>query len=129
LNFSIAQAFAMAKVLIDQDQTAFREGNFARALGRSLNSNPHSPMSEAAFRWDEGWRLIDKPIHRGSRLSALSRIKPMAEPRLAPSGNDLQGRVGREKLSRQFYLVYLGFCVAFGAFLLLMLMHIARLNR
>jgi hypothetical protein len=119
----------MAKVLIDQDQTAYREGNFARALGRSLESNPHAPMSEAALRWDEGWRLIDKPIHRGSRLSALSRLKPMVESRPAPSGKELHGRVVLEKPSRQFYLVYLGFCVAFGAFLLIMLMHIARLDR
>jgi hypothetical protein len=49
----------MAEVDKDQDQCAYREGLFVRALGRARSSNPYRPNSEEGVLWEKGWRLID----------------------------------------------------------------------
>jgi hypothetical protein len=43
---------------VDQSQDAYREGLFARALGRSCHGNPYPEDSREAFLWIHGWWLI-----------------------------------------------------------------------
>ena len=43
---------------VDQSQDAYREGLFARALGRSCHGNPYPEHSREAFLWIHGWWLI-----------------------------------------------------------------------
>ena len=40
---------------VDQSQDAYREGLFARALGRSCRGNPYPEQSREAFLWIHGW--------------------------------------------------------------------------
>jgi hypothetical protein len=42
---------------VDQDQDAYREGLFARALGRACDSNPYPEHSKEAVLWIHGWWL------------------------------------------------------------------------
>jgi hypothetical protein len=42
----------------DQNQDAYREGLFARALGRSCRGNPYPEHSREGFLWIHGWWLI-----------------------------------------------------------------------
>ena len=44
---------------VDQSQDAYREGLFARALGRSCHGNPYPEHSREAFLWIHGWWLIE----------------------------------------------------------------------
>jgi len=50
----------MTEVEKDHVRYVYREGLFARALGRACSSNPHPPNSEESVLWEKGWRLIDK---------------------------------------------------------------------
>jgi hypothetical protein len=43
-----------------KDQDIYREGIFARALGRSSDSNPYSAEMKERAIWDMGWRMIDE---------------------------------------------------------------------
>ena len=43
---------------VDQNQDAYREGLFARALGRPCRRNPYPEHSREAFLWIHGWWLI-----------------------------------------------------------------------
>jgi hypothetical protein len=43
---------------VDQNQEAYREGLFARALGRSCGGNPYPEHSRDALLWIHGWWLI-----------------------------------------------------------------------
>jgi hypothetical protein len=43
---------------VDQYRDAYREGLFARALGRSCHGNPYPEQSREAFLWIHGWWLI-----------------------------------------------------------------------
>jgi len=43
---------------VDQSQDAYREGLFARALGRSCHGNPYPEHSREALLWIHGWWLI-----------------------------------------------------------------------
>jgi hypothetical protein len=49
----------MTQVEKEQTRSAYREGIFVRALGRSLDSNPYPSKSEDGLLWEEGWRVID----------------------------------------------------------------------
>jgi hypothetical protein len=40
-------------------QHIYREGIFARALGRPCSSNPYLGHTNEHFLWEKGWRLID----------------------------------------------------------------------
>jgi hypothetical protein len=53
---------------LHQNQDTYREGLFARALGRSCRCNPYPEDSDAAARWIHGWWLIDE-----NAPSALAR--------------------------------------------------------
>jgi hypothetical protein len=52
----LERLFAMYEV--DQNREAYREGLFARALGRSLVGNPYPEHSRDALLWIHGWWLI-----------------------------------------------------------------------
>jgi hypothetical protein len=39
----------------------YREGLFARALGRPRAVNPYAPESKEHALWDEGWLSADDP--------------------------------------------------------------------
>jgi hypothetical protein len=43
---------------VDQNKEAYREGLFARALGRSCDGNPYPEHSRDAHLWIHGWWLI-----------------------------------------------------------------------
>jgi hypothetical protein len=43
---------------VDQNGDAYREGLFARALGRSCDGNPYPEHSRDALLWIHGWWLI-----------------------------------------------------------------------
>jgi hypothetical protein len=43
---------------VDQNREAYREGLFARALGRSCDGNPYPEHSRDALLWIHGWWLI-----------------------------------------------------------------------
>jgi hypothetical protein len=43
---------------VDQGQDAYREGVFARALGRSCHVNPYPEYSRDGLLWIHGWWLI-----------------------------------------------------------------------
>lgn len=43
---------------VDQNQDAYREGLFARALGRSCDGNPYPGHTREAVLWIHGWWLI-----------------------------------------------------------------------
>jgi hypothetical protein len=43
---------------VDQNRDAYREGLFARALGRSCDGNPYPEHSRDALLWIHGWWLI-----------------------------------------------------------------------
>ena len=43
---------------VDQNRDAYREGLFARALGRSCDGNPYPEQSRDALLWIHGWWLI-----------------------------------------------------------------------
>jgi len=43
---------------VDQSHDAYREGLFARAMGRSCDGNPYPEYSRDAFLWIHGWWLI-----------------------------------------------------------------------
>ena len=43
---------------VDQNRDAYREGLFARALGRSCDGNPYPEHSRDAVLWIHGWWLI-----------------------------------------------------------------------
>jgi len=121
----------MVEVKKDQDQAAFREGIFVRALGWPLNSNPYSADSADGRLWAEGWGLIDSRRDNAARYVTHPPIKPAAEfIRRAPT-SPTQRQAGTQKTAspRLFFLVYLAFAVAFGGFFLLMLLSIGRLTR
>jgi hypothetical protein len=44
----------------------YREGLFARALGRLAECNPYPVGSKECDIWLEGWGLIDEPNDNGS---------------------------------------------------------------
>jgi hypothetical protein len=72
-----------AMTRVDNDQGAFREGLFVRALGRPCNSNPYQPSSDEAVLWDMGWRLID--AGRDGVPSTGSVVLPVRpDPELSP---------------------------------------------
>jgi hypothetical protein len=43
---------------VDQNRDAYREGLFARALGRSCAGNPYPEHSRDALLWIHGWWLV-----------------------------------------------------------------------
>jgi hypothetical protein len=43
---------------VDQNRNSYREGLFARALGRSCDGNPYPEHSRDALLWIHGWWLI-----------------------------------------------------------------------
>jgi hypothetical protein len=120
----------MLEVEKDQDQTAFREGLFVRALGRPLGGNPYAPGSTDERLWAEGWRLID------TRRTGLARY---VSPPLGATASEFlptsPRSLSQEPMTRkaatppQSFLVYLTFAVALGGFLLMMLASIERLSR
>jgi hypothetical protein len=129
IDLPLSPADAMAQVEKDQDQAAYREGLFVRALGRPLDSNPYPPKSEDGLLWEDGWRLIDRRRDRITRFDAAAPAKAVLELRLEPPADPAQGQGPPKPASpRRFYLVYLAFCVAFGGLFIMMLMNSARLT-
>jgi hypothetical protein len=121
---------AMLEVEKDQDQTAFREGLFVRALGRSGSSNPYAPGSRDGCLWAEGWRLIDMRRAYPARYVSSPLAAPIAETTPKAPTAPIQMRVNRKAASPpQSFLIYLAFAIAFGGFLLMMLGSIECLSR
>jgi hypothetical protein len=120
----------MLEVEKDEDQTAFREGLFVRALGRPLKCNPYAPGSTDARLWAEGWQLIDTP-----RTGIARYVLP--PPIVPPSAfiSTAPTMLSREQMARKYtspmgsFSVYLAFAVALGGFLVMMLASIERLSR
>jgi hypothetical protein len=120
----------MLEVEKDQDQTAFREGLFVRALGRSRSSNPYPPGSIDERLWAEGWRLIDTRRTDLARYASPPHIGTVSEFIPKAPTTRTQRRLTRKTASPpQSFLVYLAFAIAFGGFLLMMLLSIERLTR
>jgi hypothetical protein len=71
---------AMTQLEQVQDDVAFREGVFIRALGRPLSKNPYPKRSAEGARWEAGWRLIDKRETAPAPPSDAP-IAPSADPR------------------------------------------------
>jgi hypothetical protein len=123
-------AEVMLEVEKDYDQTAFREGLFVRALGRSIRRNPYEPGSTDERLWAEGWRLID------TRRDGLARYVSLPlgglDSEFVPKAptTPTQRRMKRKEASPpQSFLVYLAFAIALGGFSLLMLASIESLSR
>jgi hypothetical protein len=109
----------MAQINRVQEQDAYCEGNFVRALGRPRSCNPYLPRTKEAILWDDGWRLIDT---RGDIL-----------PRSIPSSSVttvFQKRPhAKAGASARPFLLYLALCAALGGFFLLMFLSTMRLNQ
>ena len=71
---------AMAELEQVQDEVAFREGVFVRALGRPLSKNPYPKRSVEGALWEAGWRLIDKRQKAPAPPSHAITV-PAADPR------------------------------------------------
>lgn len=114
----------------EQDRSAFREGIFVRALGRSLEGNPYPVNSKDGLLWEEGWRFVDAPKAPDARKSESGRLEPVVEvlPKVSTNAVPKQERQARSSSGWLFVPLYLAFFAAFGGFLILMLMNIARLG-
>jgi hypothetical protein len=95
----------MTQIDQDQDDIAFRDGVFARALGRPLSKSPHAKGSAEGARWEAGWRLID------ARAPAIDR-QPGAS--FDPHRRPLAG--SRRELVL-FFAIYLGSLSLLGGLL------------
>jgi hypothetical protein len=93
---------------VDDDQGAFREGLFVRALGCPCNTSPYPLNSEEAVLWEMGWRLINvgREAVRPTNL-ALSRFRPIlqstpgvdwADSRYKHAGPEMVGASARGSL-------------------------------
>jgi hypothetical protein len=60
---------------IKKDQDIYREGLFARALGRSSDSNPYPGDAKEKALWDMGWRMIDESSEGATAPRAVSPMK------------------------------------------------------
>jgi len=100
----------MTQVDQDQDDVAFRDGVFARALGRPLSKNPHSRDSADGASWEAGWRLIDRPARAIAREPNAS-FEPYRLP-IAGSRRELV----------LFFAIYLGSLSLLGGLLFSILM-------
>jgi ribosome modulation factor len=70
-------------VEIKKDQDIYREGIFARALGRSLESNPYSAEAKERAIWDMGWRMIDED-RQGLSTRAIKSVPDFRSDVVAP---------------------------------------------
>jgi hypothetical protein len=121
-------ASIMAEVKKDQDQIAYNEGVFVRALGRPLGSNPYPPHSIDARLWTEGWRLVDGHRDNTTRYDRPPPTKPVPEvakgtPIIPPQ------KQGSMRPSRRIFILYFALILSFGGFFLLTLFGIGRLIR
>ena len=94
----------MAQLEQVQDDVAFREGIFVRALGRPLSKSPYPKHSAEGARWEAGWRLIDK---------RKTTPAPPSDPLIAPSADP---RSPGEMIL--FFAIYMGSLAALGGLLL-----------
>jgi hypothetical protein len=115
----------MSQLEADQDQAAYREGVFARALGRSADCNPYHPASGDGQLWRQGWRLIDARRDIPTPFALRSAHAPAAESSSETANAERRTKARRPRL---FFLVHLAFVIAFGAFFLLMLSGVGRLT-
>jgi hypothetical protein len=120
----------MLEIEKDQDQAAFRQGLFVRALGRPLGDNPYAPGSLDGRLWAEGWRLIDTRRPGLTRYDSPPLRAPASEfiPR-APTKLFHQRMTRKAGSPPQSFLVYLAFAVAFGGFFLMIFLSIEGLTR
>jgi hypothetical protein len=93
----------------------FREGTFARALGRSSDSNPHPVNSREAGTWEKGWRLVD-----GSPKNA-SNGSLQTEPTSSLEGDQVWPPNGAPALIRYSRTVFVVCAVAIAALTLLIM--------
>jgi hypothetical protein len=63
---------------VDQDQDAYREGLFARALGRACDSNPYPARSKDGVLWIHGWWLT--PV--AASLPPVDQAEPISPSEL-----------------------------------------------
>lgn len=115
----------MPQLEADQDQAAYREGVFARALGRSVKCNPYRPTSGDGLLWEQGWRLIDARRDIPATYARRSPGKPAAFASGAETASPARRTNSRPHL---FFLVHIAFVVAFAAFFFLMLTGVGRLT-
>jgi hypothetical protein len=120
----------MSQVQKEQIRSAYREGIFVRALGRLLDNNPYPPNSEDGLLWEEGWRLIDCRRPSATRFVESSPAKPVLAFTQKSLKNPIPGHDHELKRASNpsFFLLYFAAIGAFGGFLVLMLMDIARLS-
>jgi hypothetical protein len=67
---------------IKKDQDAYREGLFARALGRSPDSNPYPADAKEKALWDMGWCMIDESSlgTTAPRVASPKKLVPDSGP-------------------------------------------------
>jgi hypothetical protein len=120
----------MIEVEKDEDQAAFREGLFVRAIGRPLENNPYATGSTDQRLWTEGWRLIDTPRTDFLRYASPPRVR-LAQKFMSKESTKLsQERISRKDARTPlFFPLYFALAIALGGFLLMMLTSIERLSR
>jgi hypothetical protein len=117
----------MSQLEADQDQAAYREGVFARALGRSADCNPYHPASGDGQLWRQGWLLIEARRDIPTPFAHRSANAPASQTSSETASATAEGRT-KARRPRLFFLVHLAFVIAFGAFFLLMLSGVGRLT-
>jgi hypothetical protein len=65
---------------IKKNQDIYREGIFARALGRSPDSNPYPADAKEKAAWDMGWRMIDGEGASAPRAASPNMLVPDSSP-------------------------------------------------
>jgi hypothetical protein len=95
-------------------QVAYREGIFARALGREC-CNPHPPDTSENILWEKGWRLIDATRREPSIDPFVGNLVPDFTPEEHPNANKV------DALASLLRCAVLGAAVAFWLMVYLLL--------
>jgi hypothetical protein len=124
---SPALADVMNNVDKVQDQHAYREGLFVRALGRPLSGNPYPAKSPDGLAWEEGWRLIDRPrISKAPDGVAANRSVPRFPDVAAAHSGHGRLKPSKEGQTLLFFAIQFAICVAVGGLLIAMLLSASR---
>lgn len=104
-------------VEIKKDQDIYREGIFARALGRSLDSNPYSAEAKESAIWDMGWRMIDED-REGLSTRAIKSVPDFRSGVVTPMAHRRRCRVFAEVLAARQQVLQIVIVVAATALMI-----------
>jgi hypothetical protein len=77
---------------VDQDQDGYREGLFARALGRACDSNPYPEHSKDAVLWIHGWWVTPA----AASLAPVARVEHISPSELGCYDSATSGYLASE---------------------------------